>query len=53
MIIFLDLNITVDVGKHENIFNLSQYDELPDLEDYHSKVQNSLNLNMLKGKSCF
>ena len=40
--LFLDLNITVD-GKCENIFELSRYDELPDLEDYHpSDTKNSL-----------
>jgi len=40
----LDLDITVD-GRCENIFELSRYDELPDLEDYHpSDTKNSLTL---------
>ena len=44
MIIFLDLNITAD-GKCENIFELSRYDELPDLEDFDpSDTKNSLTL---------
>ena len=42
--LFLDLDITVD-GRCENIFELSRYDELPDLEDYHpSDTKNSLTL---------
>ena len=42
--LFSDLNITVD-RTCENIFELSRYDELPDLEDYHpSDTKDSLTL---------